>query len=142
MIVRAIDAQNDWLYGKGANDYKKDRDAVAQAIKTRLQSFLGDCFFQNSAGIDWFNLLGSKQIVTLRLSIGTVLLNTPSVLKINELSFNISPSRALTVKYSVDTIFGTIASQSNPNVTHFILSEDGDVLVTEDGTPIRTEQGG
>lgn len=106
MIVRAIDANNDWQFGKGKNDYRTDILAVSQNIKTRLQSFLGDCFFKTDEGIDWFNLLGSKDLEALKLAINTTILNTQDVVKLNEVSANLDKNRNLTVIFDVLTTFG------------------------------------
>lgn len=106
MIVRAIDGNNDWLFGKGKNDYKTGRDAVAQRIKTRLQSFLGDCFFDVNAGVDWFNLLGGKDLLTLRLSVSTIILDTEGVKSLVRLNSNLNNERNINLQYTVDTNFG------------------------------------
>ena len=42
MKVRAIDINNDWTFGRGLQDYKLNDRAVAQNVKTRLQSFGGN----------------------------------------------------------------------------------------------------
>lgn len=117
MIVRAIDSQGDWLYGKGRNDYKSGRIAVAQSIQTRLSSFLGDCFFAKNAGIDWFNLLGSKQRIALNLAISAVILNTDNVTGILELSLNLSQNRRITIKYNTQTTFGNSANSFQYDLT-------------------------
>lgn len=106
MTVRAIDSNNDWTFGKGRNNYKGGILEVSQNIKTRLQSFLGDCFFQNNAGIDWFNLLGSKSILKLRLQISSVILNTANVTEVLEVSFEATENRILTIQYRVNTVYG------------------------------------
>lgn len=104
--VRAIDVNGDWTFGKGQNDYLKDNAAVVQSIGTRLKSFLGDCFFDSGAGIDWFNLLGGKDELSLRLSVSSVILNTKDVTGILQLSVNLdAKSRRLTVTYQVQTTF-------------------------------------
>lgn len=108
MRVRAIDSSNDWEMGKGINDYKVNTLAVAQNIKTRLQSFVGDCFFAKSAGLDWFNLMGSKNIIGLRLAITSVILNTPEVTGVVELSFELSENRSVLIQYSATTVYGRI----------------------------------
>lgn len=112
MIVRSIDADNDWRFGKGRNDYKKDQKAVSQSLKTRLQSFLGDCFFALNEGIDWFNLLGSKNILELRLAISAMILNTTDVTEI--VSVNLirsAETRSLTIQYEVNTVFGRVQDE-------------------------------
>jgi hypothetical protein len=128
MIVRALDDQGDWTFGRGKNDYLSQNDAVAQDIQTRLNSYLGDCFFDLNAGVDWFNLLGSKNIVGLNLALKTVILNTENVLGITELSLEIDSKRELTVTYEVQTSFlGFIR-----NKTGLLLTSSGDILTTDD----------
>jgi len=108
MIVRAIDENGDWTFGKGKNDYKSENNAVAQKILTRLSSFLGDCFFALDEGIDWFNLLGAKNQLALNLAISGKILNTEDVVGIIQLSINLSPQRELTIKYDVQTVYSRI----------------------------------
>jgi hypothetical protein len=109
MRERTIDGLHDWTFGNGKNNYKVNSDAVAQLIGTRLRSFLGDCFFDLGAGIDWFNLLGSKKLIELRLAISATILNTPDVTGIVELSTNLDNNRRMTIQYSVNTIYGKAA---------------------------------
>lgn len=105
--VRAIDGNNDWLFGKGKNDYKFSLDAVAQNIKTRLQSFLGDCFFAEEEGIDWFNLLGGKNKLALNLAISSTILNTDEVTFIKDFTLSINPNtREATINYDILTVYG------------------------------------
>ncbi len=116
MRVRAIDINHDWLFGKGQNDYVVNNSAVAQSINTRLNSFLGDCFFDNGAGIDWLTFCGgSKNQTALNLAIGAVILNTPDengnqcVTGILQLSVSLNETtRAFTINYVVQTIFSTV----------------------------------
>lgn len=108
MIVRGIDTDGDWMFGKGRNDYLKNNAAVAQNIKTRLQSFLGDCFFALNAGLDWFNLLGSKNQLALSLAVSSSILNTRDVTAIVNLTFDLSANRAATLHYSVETVYGRL----------------------------------
>lgn len=105
MRVRSIDGNNDWTFGKGQNDYMRDQKAVMQNIKTRLQSFLGDCFFDNGAGVDWFNLLGAKDLLALNLAITSVILNTTEVTGILQLNTNLTATRALNISYRVQTTY-------------------------------------
>ncbi len=137
MIVRAIDTQNDWTYGRGFQDYKSGNIAVAQNIKTRLQSFLNDCFFAKSVGIDWFNLLGGKSQLALQLAISSTIANTNFVSKVLQLSIELDSSRELLVQYSVTTSFGATINESLPFVpVDYLLTQDGNILTTEDGTEI------
>lgn len=112
MIVRALDATGDWLFGKGLQDYKSNQLAVMQNISTRLKMFLGDCFFAASAGIDWFNLLGSKNQVTLNLAITAMITNTQFVTGVTQLSLNLDAARNLLITYNVSTSFGQSSGQT------------------------------
>lgn len=111
MIVRALDSDGDWTFGQSLNNYLSANAAVAQTIETRLSSFLGNCFFDLGAGIDWFNFLsGSKSQLALNLSISAVILNTPDVTGILQLSANLnSLTRSFTIVYRVQTTYSTAA---------------------------------
>jgi len=110
MIVRALDNNGDWTFGQGLNNYYKNLDAVKQNIKTRILSFLGNCFFDVVAGIDWFNLLGSKNERALSLSISSVILNTTNVTGILQLSLNVNPNnREFSVSYQAQTAYSLIS---------------------------------
>ena len=111
MRVRALDTLGDWEFGKGQNDYKTANNAVAQNIQTRLSSFLGDCFFDTGAGIDWFNYLGGKDQLGLNLAINAVILNTQNVTGILQVSLNLSEDRKFTVAFKVQTTY-SVASGS------------------------------
>lgn len=111
MRVRAIDGDHDWTFGKGRNNYKKDIQAVAQNIDTRLSMFLGDCFFAQERGIDWFNLLGAKNQLALELAIAATILNTDEVTGLLQLNAELNPdNRRYTVFYRVETSYSTTSS--------------------------------
>ncbi len=132
MITRALDADHDWLFGKGKNDYLVDGPAVNQNIKTRLLSFLGDCFFDINAGVDWFNLLGAKDEPALNLAVKTVILNTKYVIGLEELSVLLNRDRLEMMSYKVTTVYrGYVVANEGS-----LLTELGDVLTTEGGDPI------
>lgn len=60
MRIRVLDENWDWKYGRSENDYASEALAVAYDLKTKIWSWYGDCFFDQEAGIDWLNRLGSK----------------------------------------------------------------------------------
>jgi hypothetical protein len=110
MKVRALDINGDWQFGRCLNDYLTANNAITQNIGTRLNSYLGDCFFNLNAGIDWFNLLGSKDQTTLNLSISSVILNTTGVTGLLQLSSGLNHStRVFTAAYKVQTVYSTAA---------------------------------
>lgn len=110
MRVRALDNSHDFLYGKGQNDYVTANAAIAQNINTRLSSFLGDCFFDQGAGVDWFNLLGGKDEISINLAVSAVILNTDGVTGIIQTTITLDATRVLTVAYNVQTIYSTVTS--------------------------------
>lgn len=108
MIVRALDSTGDFSFGSGLNDYKSGNLAVAQDLQTRLSSFVGNCFFDMGAGIAWFTFLGGKgsnNTLQLSLALSAVILNTPNVLGIKQLSFNLSSNRSFSISYQVQTSY-------------------------------------
>lgn len=108
-ICRAIDSNGDWLFGKGKNDYITNNAEIAQDIQTRLLSFLGDCFFDATAGIDWFNFLsGSKNQNALNLAVNSTILNTAGVQGMIQLSVNLSSVRIFNVQYRVQTVYSSL----------------------------------
>lgn len=113
MRTRLLDEDGDWSFGKGQNDYLSGTSAVVQSIRTRLLSFLGDCFFDTAAGIDWYTRLGAKDDIPLKLDISAIILNTPEVTGLLEVQSNLDPaSRGLTVQYVVQTVYSTIPIRS------------------------------
>lgn len=118
MRVRGLDANGDWLFGKGKSDYKYDQLALAQIIQTRLSSFINDCFFATNDNIDWFTLMGSRNLRDLRLAIAATILNTEGVNSIAELSVDINAERKVTIQYSVLSVFGELSRQINFGVSN------------------------
>ncbi len=115
-MVRSLDSNKDWLFGKGKNDYKNDLNAISQNISTRLNEFLGDCFWNISAGIDWFNLLGSKQKLSLEIAVSTIILNTPEVTGLAEVFISLDTNRSILIQYSVNTIYGVASGSTTQGV--------------------------
>lgn len=139
MIVRGLDANNDWTFGRGKNNYLFSKAAIGQSIKTRLSSFLGDCFFDTGAGIDWFNLLGSKKEFDLTLAIRAVIFNTPGVTRLLEVSTVLDQNRNLRVEYSVTVVAPSISSNTVIGSLNFLLDESGNILTDESGSGLVVE---
>ena len=105
MKVRVLDTNNDWTFGKSL--FKRDNNAVAQSIKTKLQSWRGDCYFDLTAGVDWSNILGSKIKQLAIADIKRVISQVTGVLTI-DVDFDTIDNRNLTVSYTVTTIYNDI----------------------------------
>lgn len=137
MIVRALDGAGDWTFGKGYSDYLTGNPAVGQNIQTRLKSFLGNCFFDLAAGIDWFNLLGGKNKTALTLAISTVLINTRYVIAIRQLSVDLDPvTRNISIVYNVTTVFTGTLQGSIMTSGGYLLDELGNIITDENGNQI------
>jgi len=138
MRVRAIDGNNDFLFGKGESDYLVNSNAVGQNIKTELQSFLGDCFFDAQLGIDWFNLLGSKNQLALQVAVTTVILGVDGVTSLaSPVVINLDPvTRNIFIQYSVNTIYTGNAGLVSGATNIFLLTEGGDNLTDESGNAL------
>ena len=109
MRVRALDTLGDWLWGNGKGNYKTANSAVAQNIRTRLNSFVGDCFFDLEAGLDWYGLLGYKNQVALRLAVSAVILNTTEVTGLKQIDIKYYPdTRNITISYRAQTTYSTL----------------------------------
>ena len=106
MIIRATDVNGDWTFGRGKNNYQTLNAAIGQDIGSRLSEFLGDCFFATQNGIDWFNLLGSKNQLSIQLAVRAVILNTRNVTGILALSYNLSQNRQIQISYNAQTVYG------------------------------------
>lgn len=110
MITRSIDGNNDWNFGRGKQDYLQENAALAQNIKTRLQSFYQDCFFAPTEGIDWFTFLGSKNRDGLKNAVSKVILNTVGVYSVDEVNFNLDENRQLLIEYVVTSLWSETVS--------------------------------
>lgn len=104
--IRKVDENNDWQFGKGLSDYARDELAIDLNIKTRLQSWVNDCFFDLGAGVDWANRLDVGQVDSLRDEIKDVILKSFGVLTINRVEVDFNPNtRMFSAIYNVDTIY-------------------------------------
>ena len=121
MIFRNLDQNGDWTFGHGKSNYATGNLAVGLNLKTRLLSWVGDCFFDMKAGIDWTNRLGSKNQQTLLAA---------DIQRITQQSFGITSitsfnarlaARAFTAQEAVNTYLSqsylqSVAQGTKPNV--------------------------
>jgi hypothetical protein len=109
MIFRGITASNDWTFGKGVGSYFTREEAIAANLKTSLLFFLNDCFFAMTTGIDWWNLLGSKNPAAknnILLQTRQAIIQAEGVVRINSVDVQLSTTaRRVTISYNIDTIY-------------------------------------
>ena len=111
MRFRGIDSNGDWVFGKGRNSYLKDNEALMMNIKTRLLEFLGDCFFDLEKGIDWWTLLGGKNLKKILVDVQRTILRSYQVKKIVNLDYTLT-NRKLFITISIEFLDGEILTDT------------------------------
>lgn len=114
MIIRALDSDHDFQFGKGIQSYLRGSQAIGLNVKTRLLSFLNDCFFDSQTGIDWVRLLGTRSTEQeIVLNCRGVVLQSEGVVKVNTLEALLArTTRRMVITYNIDTIFSRRFSDS------------------------------
>lgn len=103
--IRGSRLTDDWVFGKGKNDYLKNDDAIAYDIKTKLSIFKTECFFDQEAGLAWFDLLGQKNQDILLLNIKSKIMEVDGVLSVTNVIFNLdNNTRNFMIQWWVNTI--------------------------------------
>ncbi len=114
MIIRGLDNGGDWVFGNGLNAYKVQQDAIMQNIQTKILEWVGDCFFNQLAGIDWINRFGFNQKEVLRQELTSLILSCYGVVNLIELNVDLQ-DRNFTTQYSIETIFSQNAQAITTN---------------------------
>lgn len=107
MIIRNVTNLNDWTFGKGIQNYKTNKDAILLNVKTRLQSWVGDCFYATAEGVDYNNYMdiGTKDF--LDSDIKRIILQSEGILKINSYVSTLDrDTREFEAQAEIVTIFG------------------------------------
>lgn len=105
MIFRNLDENGDWQFGQGMDNYSVQTKAIGLNIKTRILSWVGDCFFDLGAGIDWINRLGFKnRRALLENDLKTIILKSYGVVGLVKFSTELN-GRNFVANYTVNTIF-------------------------------------
>lgn len=111
MITRAIDSSGDWTFGKGKSDYRRNQEALKQDIKTKINEWVGDCFFNQNAGIDWQNRLAAgNQESRLEEELTNLILKIDGVINVISLSAT-RVDRKFSVNYQIETIYSQNAQR-------------------------------
>lgn len=114
MSFRNLDGHHDWTFGIGRNNYVTQNQEIALNIKTRVLSFLGDCFFATDEGIDYWNLLEYNKQAQLENAITSKVAETDGVQKVNTIDVIIGANRKMMLEYSVYTIYSTTLNATIP----------------------------
>jgi hypothetical protein len=107
MRVAGLDNNLDWRFGKGRAVYKRNDDAIAQNILTRLRSFRGDWYLDVDAGVNWIDLLGNlgteRRIIR---AVESTVLQTEGVISIQRLGIiRRNSNRGVTIELQYTDVF-------------------------------------
>lgn len=106
MIVRALDNENDWQFGKSRSNYLSDEKAIEQCVATRIRSWLNNCFFAMTDGIDWPVVLDKGRQSELDQALRATILGTLNVIGINSVDITVdSVARSCIAVYNISTIY-------------------------------------
>lgn len=109
MRYRKLDQNGDFTFGTGVGDFHINTpDAVAQAVNTRLNLWIGEWFADTSDGTGWNQaILGKRSKNLYELTLRQRILETPGVLQLESFESTLNTSdRRLTVLAVIDTIYG------------------------------------
>lgn len=105
MAFRNLDSNHDWTFGVGRNNYVTENQEIALNIKTRVLSFIGDCFFAPLEGIDWWHLLEYNRREKMENAVMNTIATTNDVVNVNQIESFLNSRREITLGYNTDTIF-------------------------------------
>lgn len=106
MLFRTLDENWDWQFGRGRNDYASDSLYVAFDLKTKILSWINDCFFSMSSGINWKKYLGGKiQKSEIDSAVKDQIIFTEQVAEIVYFESSVA-NRTYTCTARVKTIYG------------------------------------
>lgn len=111
MRFRALDVNGDWCFGKGRNSYLRDNEALMMNIRTRLLEFLNDCFWDMEKGIDWWTLLGGKDLKRILVDVQRTVLRSYQVKRIVDMDYTLS-NRTLSIRLSIEFLNGEILTDT------------------------------
>lgn len=112
MKYRKLDNTGDYSFGSGLTDFIKDKEAIAQAIKTKILLFYGEWWEQIDDGIPMFqSILGAYDTNTVKLASNRLVIDriqqVDGVTNVSEAKTDVI-GRKLYLSYRVDTIYGQI----------------------------------
>lgn len=107
MLFRNLDDDHDWCFGKGLEDLTTGDTAIGLNIETRILSWVGDCFWDMEAGIDWSNRIGGKNVKELLdLELRRLIIQSQEVTGLVDFVIT-QQGRNFTAAYTVNTIYGS-----------------------------------
>ena len=110
MSVSRLSDTGDWTFGQQLAGYIRGSEEVLQNVVTRIKSFQRDWFLDQSAEIDWFNLLSNRNTQeTAEMQIASTVVNTNGVASLDELDLIIdSEKRSASVSLTYTDIYKNV----------------------------------
>lgn len=111
MAVRDFksDSDGEWVVENGDFATVADADAVPQGIRIRVGMFLGECYLDESIGVDYIDSIFIKNFdpLLVRSLIERAVSGTPDVTNVigAQLVKESGTSRAYSISYTADTIY-------------------------------------
>lgn len=112
MIVRAVDSEGNFVFGKGASSYKKDLPALKQTIECKIKEWKGNCWFDVDAGIDWQTRLSKNlnSLQFLKIDIIGIIQSIPEVLSVEFVGI-VYQDRQASLSYSITSVYGGLSNE-------------------------------
>jgi hypothetical protein len=103
----ALDANDDTYLLNGDLVFVSGVEGIASDLRSRLQTFAGECFLDTSLGVPWLEkVLGHKPTPgELQAIFRSVILETPGVLSVQRLDVS-TTARVLSVSFRATTATG------------------------------------
>lgn len=124
MRIRALDANGDITFGQGQQNYLTGQAAIGLNIKTRLLSFLNNCFWAMGAGIDWFTFLsGGNTAPQIQIAVTAIIAQSFGVISVNNVFVTVNPkTRSVSLSYNVVTIYTSNFEAQLSNLEQLLLN--------------------
>jgi hypothetical protein len=101
------DSDGEWVVEDGDFATVADAEAVPQGIRIRVGMFLGECYLDESIGVDYIDSVFIKQFdpLLVRSLIERAISGTPDVTNVIGAQLVNEGNRAYSIGYTADTIY-------------------------------------
>ena len=110
MMIRNVDANGDFVFGHSLADYLTGDAAIALLLEQRLQLWLGEWFLDVTAGVNWWQVLGTRPpaLLLAEQELRRIALATDGVVKVTNLALAFSHKTFIAnIQCSVTTVNAT-----------------------------------
>lgn len=106
MKIRNLDANGDFTFGKGLQNYLTGQAAIALDVRTFVKLWAGNAFWALQEGINWRQYLDRNQQANAQAALQAGILGRNGVVGVNQISVQLDrQARRFTIKYDVATIY-------------------------------------